>query len=335
MGCLLTLGLGTNSRSAAAREPWQAGSEAEMQGYTEEISGTEVTLELVPIRGGSFVMGSPADEEGRQEDEGPQHAVEISPFWMGKHELTWDAYEIWMFSMDIQRRELKGLPPTELDKLADVVTRPTKPYTDMTFGMGKEGYPAICMTHLAAKMFCEWLSAKTGRYYRLPTEAEWEYACRAGSTTAYSFGDSADELDEYAWHYGNSEETSHPVGQKKPNAWGLYDMHGNVAEWVLDQYLPDFYARDTSGDPAPRPYAVPTKEYPRVVRGGSWDDDPPALRSAARRGSSRDWKVQDPQIPQSKWYFTDALFVGFRVVRPLEDPTPEVRERVRAQTPDE
>ena len=137
----------------------------------------------------------------------------------------------------------------------------------MTFRMGKEGFPAICMTQLAAKKYCEWISAKTGRYYRLPTEAEWEYACRAGTKTAYSFGDDKDKLGQYAWFYDNSNEKYHPVGKKKPNPWGLYDMHGNVCEWCLDQYKPEFYAQ-LAGKPTANPLLVPTKVEPRVVRGG-------------------------------------------------------------------
>jgi formylglycine-generating enzyme required for sulfatase activity len=297
-----------------------ASSVADMKPYTDVIAHTDVTFDMVPIPGGKFLMGSPEGEPGRKEDEGPQHETEIKPFWMGKHEVTWDEYEIWMFSLDVQRRELAKTEPSARDKLADAVTRPTKPYTDMTFGMGKERFPAICMTQHAAKGYCKWITAKTGRYYRLPTEAEWEYACRAGTTTAYSFGDDVAKLGEYAWYFDNSEDAYHKVGQKKPNPWGLYDMHGNVAEWVLDQYIPDYYA-GFAGKVTLNPWIVPTKLYPMAVRGGSWDDDAEALRSAARRGSSKEWKQQDPQLPQSIWYFTDALFLGFRVVRPLEEPS--------------
>jgi len=194
--------------------------------------------------------------------------------------------------------------------------------------MGKNNYPAICMTQLAARMYCKWLSAKTGRYYRLPTEAEWEYACRAGTTSAYSFGNDPDQIDDYAWHIDNSDEAYHEVGQKKPNPWGLHDMHGNVAEWVLDQHDPQRYAAsDGKTVSVTEALAIPTELYPRIVRGGSWDDDIEALRSAARDYSSEDWKEQDPQFPQSIWYHTDALHVGFRVVRPLKRPSPAEEEK--------
>ena len=149
----------------------------------------------------------------------------------------------------------------------------------------------------------------TGHTYRLPTEAEWEYACRAGSTTTYHFGDDPEKLDDYAWHDGNSEEEYHKVGEKKPNAFGLYDMHGNVAEWTQDQHAPYKGSKQTD------PLVVPTTLYPRVVRGGGWSDEAPTLRSAARTASHEDWKDQDPQIPKSIWYHTDADFVGIRVVR--------------------
>jgi formylglycine-generating enzyme required for sulfatase activity len=297
-----------------------ATNQAEMKPYTDVIANGDVTFDMVPIPGGKFLMGSPDSESGRKDDEGPQHEIEIEPFWMGKCEVTWDEYEIWMFNLDIQRRELNKVAATDREKQADAATRPTKPYTDMTFGMGKEGHPAICMTQLAAKTYCKWLSAKTGRYYRLPTEAEWEYACRAGSKTAYFFGDDPEKLAEYAWSYDNSEDKYHKVGTRKPNPWGLYDMHGNVAEWTLDQYIADYYGQFT-GKMSKNPWASPTRLYPQAVRGGSWDEDPEQLRSAARRGSNKDWKQQDPQLPQSIWYFTDALFLGFRVVRPLAEPS--------------
>jgi formylglycine-generating enzyme required for sulfatase activity len=185
--------------------------------------------------------------------------------------------------------------------------------------MGKRGYPAICMTQHAARMFCKWLSVKTGRYYRLPTEAEWEYACRAGTTTAYSFGNDPAGLDDHAWFKDNSDRKYQKVGQKKPNPWGLYDMHGNVAEWVLDQYVEEGYDKLALKNPL----VIPTVLFPRVVRGGSWEDRPDRCRSASRYGSDETWKEQDPQEPQSIWYHTDALWVGFRIVRPLIEPTAE------------
>ena len=296
-----------------------------MKPYTQRIEGTEVEFDMVPIPGGEFLMGSPEAEEGHEEAEGPQHRVKLAPFWMGKCEVTWDEYDVWSFNLDIQRRKLAGIKASAYDTKADAVTRPTKPYTDMTFDMGHDDFPAICMTQLAAKMYCRWLSEKTGQYYRLPTEAEWEYACRAGTGTAYSFGDDPAGFEEYGWCLDNSDYTYHPVGQKKPNPWGLFDMHGNVAEWCLDQYDPTFYASFLKDDVTEFPINVPKSIYPRTVRGGSWDQDVLECRSASRLPSTDDWKAQDPQIPKSIWYHTDALHVGFRVVRPTVVPDEQTR----------
>ncbi|HLA83709.1 MAG TPA: SUMF1/EgtB/PvdO family nonheme iron enzyme [Thermoguttaceae bacterium] len=296
-----------------------ARTQAQMKPYTEEIPGGGVKFNMVPIRGGTFLMGSPADEEDRSDEEGPRRKVVIDPFWMGKCEVTWEEYEQWGMELDLTQRDKAKYRSNPYDKLADAVARPSKPYSDMTFGMGRKDCPAICMTQLAAKMYCKWLTAKTGRYYRLPTEAEWEYACRAGTKTAYSFGDDPDKLDDYGWYYDNADEKYQKVGRKKPNPWGLHDMHGNVAEWVLDQFMPYKKAAGMVVNPLVKPKSL----YPRCVRGGSWDDDPEDLRSAARRGSEQEWSMQDPQIPQSIWYHTDATFVGFRVVRPLKRPTAE------------
>jgi formylglycine-generating enzyme required for sulfatase activity len=325
----LTVNLSTAALAGEHPDPLpvansQASNAAEMKPYVELIEHSDATIEMIPIPGGKFLMGSPASEPARKDDEGPQHEVEIAPFWMAKYEITWDAYDVWMSDLDIVKRKVTNIDPNTRDKLADQfqLTMPTEPYCDMTFGMGKYGYPAICMTQHAARTYCKWLSAKTGRYYRLPTEAEWEYACRAGTTTAYSFGDDASQLDEYGWSFDNSNEKYHKVGKKKPNPWGLFDMHGNVAEWVLDQYVADSYSRGAAKVIA-NPLVIPTTLYPRVVRGGSWDDDPAGLRSAARAASSPEWKEQDPQIPQSIWYHTDALHVGFRIIRPLVEPSEE------------
>jgi len=295
-----------------------------MQAYAEALDHTDVVIDLVPIPGGSFTMGSAAEEAERGDDEGPQHTVRIDPFWMGKYEITWDQYDVWGEKLDIARRKIFGHKVNARDAVADAVTRPTPPYTDMSFGMGKRKNPAICMTQHAARMYCEWLTAKSGHYYRLPTEAEWEYACRAGTSSAWSFDDDSSAIGEYAWYEDNSDYTYQPVGQKKPNPWGLHDMHGNVAEWVLDQYAPTTYAQRRSSD-VNNPLLIPTKLYPRVVRGGNFESSPANLRSAARVASDDSWKEQDPQLPQSIWYHTDAQGVGFRVVRPLHEPTLQQR----------
>ncbi|HEY2828122.1 MAG TPA: formylglycine-generating enzyme family protein [Pirellulales bacterium] len=304
-----------------------AATAAEMKPYADVISGTDVKFQLIPIPGGKFIMGSPNSELGHKVDEGPQHEIEIEPLWIGKYTVTWDEFEVFMFTLDIERRKATTAPSSENDKLADALARPTKPYTDMSFGMGKSGYPAISMTHYAARMYCRWLSAKTGRYYRLPTEAEWEYACRAGTTTAYSFGDDPTKLGEYAWYFDNSNESYKKIGLKKPNPWGLYDMHGNVAQWVLDQYIADYYSQ-FKGKTSMEPLAITKTMYPHPVRGGSWQDDAVDLRSAARRPSKKEWKDSDPQLPQSVWYLTDAQFVGFRICRPLREPTAEEKQKI-------
>jgi len=333
VACLLFAGLGASS-SFAAEDASAAKTPADMKPYTQAISNTEVTFDMVPIPGGEFLMGSPSSEPGRNKDEGPQHKVMIEPFWMGKHEVTWEEFELWSLLLDRKMRKFQDIKPTPLDLRADAVTKPTPPYTDMSFDMGKDGgYPAICMTQHACKKYCEWLTAKTGIYYRLPTEAEWEYACRAGTTTAYSFGDDPSKIDDYAWHTGNCEEDGkkkyHPVGKKKPNPWGLYDMHGNVAEWVQDKYEADFYQKFPADKAAVFPLCVADVEYPRVARGGSWMFEPVQARSAARLASDPEWKQQDPQLPKSAWYMTDAQFVGFRVIRPFRVPTIEERQNLR------
>lgn len=289
--------------------------------YIQNIPGVSVKFEMKAIPGGEFKMGSPVTESGHKQDEEPVHQVKISPFWMSSHEITWDIYELFVYQ-DYDQTKSLGV---------DAITRPSKPYLDMTFGMGKEGHPAVGMTQFNALQFCKWLYTRTGVFYRLPTEAEWEYACRAGTQTAFSFGNDTAQLADYAWSGSNSMETTHTIKTRKPNPWGLYDMHGNVAEWTLDQYIPNYYSLDH--DKAIDPYAKPKNLYPHSVRGGSFEDDATALRSAARRGSDPDWKRIDPQIPKSNWWFPEAPFVGIRLVRPLTTPAKEEIEKFYNQEP--
>jgi len=293
---------------------------ADMKAYGTTIAGSEVSFDMVAIPGGKFKMGSPDSEKGRKDDEGPVHEVEIEPFWMGKTEVTWNEFELFMYPNEEKKlREAKKLDPA-LNAVTDATARPTQPYVEMSFGMGKDGFPAISMTQHSANKYCEWLSAKTGHFYRLPTEAEWEYAARAGTTTAYPWGDDASTIGDYAWWGKNADFKYQKVGKKKPNAWGLYDMIGNVWEWCIDQYDAKYYANS----PAKEPWNKATKPYPHTVRGGSWDnEDPAALRVSARKASGPEWKIQDPQLPKSIWYHTDAQWLGFRIVRPLKVPSKE------------
>lgn len=279
--------------------------------YTQQLDKANVQFQMVAIKGGEFMMGSAVKERGRKEDEGPQHKVQVSSFWMSAHEIPWDIYELFVY---------KDYDPTAARTDVDAVARPSKPYLDMTFGMGKKGFPAVAMTHYNALKFCKWLYSRTGIFYRLPTEAEWEYACRAGTTTAFHFGNDMRLLEQYGWHAGNSNGKTMPIGSKKPNAWGLYDMHGNVAEWTFDQYISEFYTT-FEGKTAKDPVAPPQKLYPHTLRGGSFTDEAAQLRSASRKPSDPEWKRIDPQIPKSNWWFPEAPFVGLRIVRPLETPS--------------
>lgn len=298
---LLTTAIVSNAQTAHER-------------YIQKLEGIDLEFSMEAIPGGMFMMGS---NEPDKADENPLHQVELDPFWMSTYEVTWDLYEPFVYK-DLEQTLATGEVASEVD----AVTRPTKPYLDMTFGMGKEGHPALAMTHYNAIQFCKWLYMQTGVFYRLPTEAEWEYACRAGSTEAYFFGDDIKQLEQYAWFAENSNGETAPVGQKKANAWGLYDMMGNVAEWTFDQYIPDYY-QQFAETKIKNPVAVPTELYPHSVRGGSFESQADELRSAARMSSDPIWKQLDPQIPKSNWWFPEAPFVGLRIVRPVNPPSIE------------
>lgn len=274
--------------------------------------GNQVIVPMVPIPAGTYGLG---DSKSKQEDQQPEVEVQIDAFWMSSIEMTHDAFMVFR-DPEVDLDE-KGQPRI------DGVSRPSQPYEDPSHGMGKFGFPAVGMTQFSALQFCKWLSDKTGTFYRLPTEAEWEYACNAGSDSRFFFGKKKKDLSSFAWYARNSKEEFHQVAQLKPNAWGLYDMLGNVAEWTLDQYQKDYYATLESG--SNNPWRRPTDLHPRTVKGGSYQDDWREMTTTTRIESDLDWKKRDPQIPKSFWWNTDSPFVGFRIIAPVDQPSAEAQ----------
>ncbi len=307
-----------------------AAGKSELKAYSEAVpKAKDATLEMLPVQGGEFTLGSPSSEKGRKSAEGPQKKVEIEPFWMSKVEIPWALYTAFYQNGKARNSDGSLITPKKKDDLSTIVCQPTPQYHDMFLNssfINDPDHPAMDMTQHAANKFCQWLSAQTGHYYRLPTEAEWEYACRAGTTTTWSFGDDESKLNDYAWYEGNSNFTYQKVGQKKPNPWGFHDMHGNVAEWVLDQYSKKYYKSLKDG--AVGPWNTPTTRYPRSIRGGSWDSAPTDTRSAAREGSDKELKTLDPQVPKSVWYHTSGQHIGFRIVRPVKTPSAEEMNKI-------
>lgn len=295
--------------------PVSAQTATDFTAYDQVIPGSPVKCKMVPVKEGTFTMGSPATEKGRDADEGPAHSFHIAPFWMGAYEVTFDEYNAFLSDASFSQ-----------NGDMDAVTRPSPPYIDFTLAMGKEGgFPANSMQQFAALMYCRWLYTKTGIFFRLPTEAEWEYACRADTTTTYFFGNDEQQLSQYAWYDKNSGGKYHKVGELKPNKWGLYDMLGNVGEWTLDQYEEKYFQqlKEVTADPG----IVPTKRYPRTVKGGTYKDPSKELRPANRLASDLVWNRRDPQIPKSKWWNTDAPFIGFRIIRPVKQPSAEEAQK--------
>jgi formylglycine-generating enzyme required for sulfatase activity len=223
----------------------------------KEITNS-IGMMLVLIPKGTFMMGSPESEKGRDKDDETQHEVTISKdYYLGVIEVTQGQYE-----------KVMGTNPSHFQK-------------QFIRKSDSSMYPVEQVSWEDAVDFCKKLSElpeekKAGRVYCLPTEAEWVYACRAGSKSAYSFGETSKSLGDYAWFDRNSKGQTHPVGERKPNAWGLYDMHGNVWEWCSDRY--GEYPKVAVSDPVgPREGSV------RVLRGGSWCDVAASCRSAIRR----------------------------------------------------
>jgi formylglycine-generating enzyme required for sulfatase activity len=293
----------------------------DLKPYEQKVPNTSINFKMVPIPAGKFTMGSTYAEAGREEDEGPQKAIQLSAFWMAAYEVTFEEWDAFFKNMDVPQTKAIAV---------DAISRPTAQYIDLTWGMGRDGrQPTNSMSQAAAIMYCKWLYNQTGVFYRLPTEAEWEYACRAGTSTAFPFGNDPAALKEYGFFKENSNGKFHKVGQLKPNAWGLYDMLGNLSEWTLDQYDAAQYQK--LADNTKDPLTPPGPRYPRVVRGGSYADEAKELRCANRISSLTDWNKRDPQIPKSRWWLTDGMTVGFRLVRPQHQPAKEEIEKFFAQ----
>lgn len=234
--------------------------------FVQRVEGTSVGFRMIPIEAGRVEARPGSDAE----------TAEVGAFYIAETETTWDLFDVFVYGLD--RPEDAGG--------SDAVTRPSKPYVPPDRGFGHAGFPAISMTHQSAQAFCEWLSEKTGRAYRLPTEAEWMLvAQRCGHTGA---------VDEHEWHSGNAGSQTRAVAQKSACGTGVYDLFGNVAEWVIG----------VDGKPA--------------VRGGAYNDPPALIGASARRTQSPAWNMSDPQMPKSKWWLPDAPFVGFRIVCEME-----------------
>lgn len=258
------------SRSASARDAGQAAdtSGAELDPYTEELAGTTVTFDMVPVPAGSVEM--PA--------EGGTEEVTVEPFWIGKTEVTWDAYDVYVYELDEQ--QVSGAA-------TDAISHPSKPYMLPGEDFGHQGYPALAMTYEAAGEYARWLSAKTGKHYRLPTAAEWKRVCEAAKTDV--------PLTERAWFEANADDQTHPVGALQANTLGVFDIQGNVAEWTAE------WSPGSLGAPS--------------VRGGAFSSAEENVGCDAAMTQTSAWNASDPQLPKSQWWLADAPFVGVRVVR--------------------
>ncbi len=282
--------------------------------FTETITakdGSKLSLDMVMIPGGTFTMGSPASEPDRAEHEGPQRQVQVKPFYLCTTETTLELFLAYYQETGSAKKDFVESEAAKKEQEAqasvNAITGPTPVYGDMTMGYSKK-HPAMGGTWHNAMTFCRWLSQKTGKNYRLPTEAEWEYAARAGSTSLFGVADNEEVLKDYAWFDANGDMEPHAVGQKKPNAWGLHDMNGNVREWVQDFYSPTAYTLDAKANPA-----GPADGKVHVARGGFYDSPAAELRPAARAFEEDWWRMNDPQIPKSKWWLPQIDSIGFRV----------------------
>ena len=308
----------------------EATSVTTFSNFTEKVPGTMVSLNMIAIPGGAFKMGSPDKEPFRKPDEGPIHEVKVSPFFMAEIETTWDQY--WAFyrqTMSEGRTPPNVVYENNLKAMdVDGISGPTPPFGFPDQGWGGGNRPAITMTHYAAEVFCQWLSQKTGKKYRLPTEAEWEYAARSNTETPYFFTGNpkdfsnegflrkffkakTDSISSYVIYANDSGNRTQEPDGVLPNRFGLKNMLGNVMEYCADKYDAEAYSKRAQG--VANPIATQGDEW--VVRGGNYASDAADVRSAARDHTRHEaWLKTDPQQPKSIWWYSDIKGIGFRVV---------------------
>jgi len=313
----------------------EAATVTKHEDFTETIPGTTVAFNMKAIPGGSFTIGSPESEQLRKADEGPQKKVNMSPFYMAEVEVTWDNYLAFYSATAAEGRstDTEGAR-TESD--VDAISGPTPPYgqPDQNWGLGNR--PAITMSYHSAETYCKWLSQVTGKTYRLPTEAEWEYAARGGTETPFFFegepkdfgekgflgrlfGNSSDSVNNYIIYEKNSGLKTSEPDAVQPNPYGLKNMMGNVAEYCLDWYAEDAYAKLQDGVSDPQ---GPSSGKEHVVRGGSFKSEIGEVRSASRDYTqSKAWMKTDPQMPKSIWWLSDCNYISFRVVCEYDENT--------------
>ena len=327
---------GIPTSAAANTEVYTAPAElTSFENYVETIPGTSASIKMVAVPGGSFKIGSPDNEPFHNDNEGPQREVTVSPFFMAEVEVTWDQY--WAFYGETMS---EGHTPPETvyannaKNTLDAISGPTPPFgnPDQAWGMGER--PALTMTYYAAETFCQWLSLKTGRTYRLPTEAEWEYAARGGTRTPYFFEGNPKKFsgEGFLRHFkaadttliassiiycANSKNRTAEPSKVRANAFGLKNMTGNVLEYCSDWYADDAYEKLQDGAVDPK---GPESGTEHVVRGGLYSDDAKDVRSASRTHTRHDeWLRTDPQNPKSIWWYSDIKGIGFRVVCEVPD----------------
>ncbi len=296
--------------------------------YTEYIPGSAASFGMAAIPGGEFMMGSPEKEPLRNDNEGPQVKVKVDSFFMGVTEVSWDEFLAWF-----NATASEGRIGSEEQAGVDAFSGATPPWGAPDQGWGKRDRPAITMTHYAATEYCRWLSHVTGKKYRLPTEAEWEYAARGGTSGPYFFEGSPRDyttstiwnklfgadtaiINTYVIYKENSSMRTQPPAEVAPNPFGLKNMLGNVAEFCMDWYSPNIFEQYQDGVANP---TGPESGSERVIRGGAFLNDAAVVRCASRgQTQSVEWLKTDPQIPKSTWWYSDAVHVGFRVVCEVE-----------------